>query len=272
MTAHGARAASKRDRGVWVVKVGGRLCEDADLRGRIAAAVAAFAASAGADRPLVLVHGGGGAVTRLQRELGFVPHFVEGRRATTPEEMLLVEMVLSGSVNKMMVRDLAAAGARAAGVSGCDAGLIRCALAEGLGRVGEPRDVDPAILNLLLGDGLIPVVSPVSLGPDGAPVNVNADEAAAALAVALKAQRLLLLSDVEGVKVEETVRETVAASEVEPLVAAGEVTRGMIPKLRAARRSIALGVGEVVIGGFTQGRLEDVEGTRVVGEVGAIHV
>ena len=145
MTAHSSTRATST-RGLWVVKIGGRLCEDAVLRNGIAAAVAA---SAAADRPLVLVHGGGDAVTRLQRELGFAPQFVEGRRATTPEEMRVVEMVLSGSINKMIVRDLAAAGAKAAGVSGCDAGLIRCALV-GRSRQGRraaarrPRDPESA--------------------------------------------------------------------------------------------------------------------------------
>lgn len=244
---------------IWVVKAGGRLLEDPVLRGRLAVSCAQ------AERPLVLVHGGGDAVTRLQQALGFAPRFVEGRRATTAEEMQAVEMVLSGTMNKMMVRDLIAAGARAVGLSGCDAGLIRCTLVDGLGRVGTPERVDAAILGVLHRTGLIPVVSPVSLGPDGLPVNVNADEAASTLAVALRAQRLLLLSDVEGVKVEEAWRETVDAGEVEALVAAGEVTRGMIPKLRAARRSIARGVGEVLIGGFSGGRLADVSGTRVVG-------
>ncbi len=245
------------------MKIGGRLCEDEDLRGRIAAACAAAA------RPLVLVHGGGEAVTRLQRTLGLAPRFVDGRRVTTDEEMHVVEMVLSGSMNKLLVLDLIAAGALAVGLSGCDAGLIRCSLIEGLGRVGEPARVDAAILNLLLRSGRTPVVSPVSLGPDGRAVNVHADEAAAALAVALGAERLLLLSDVDGVKVEESWRDAIAAEDVETLVAAGEVTRGMIPKLRSAARSVVQGVEEVRIAGFGGGRLEDVAGTRVVGSVGS---
>jgi len=249
-------------RGIWVVKIGGRLCEDADLRGRLAAACAA------AEHPLVLVHGGGDAVTRLQQKLGFAPRFVEGRRVTTDEEMEAVEMVLSGSMNKMLTRDLIAAGVVAAGLSGCDAGLIRCVIIEGLGRVGEPARVDPAVLHLLLQSGRTPVVSPVSMGPDGRAVNVNADEAAAALAVALGAERLLLLSDVDGVMVSESWRDAIAAEDVESLVAAGEVTRGMIPKLRSAARSVAQGVQEVRIAGFEGGRLEDVTGTRVLGSVG----
>jgi acetylglutamate kinase len=246
-----------RDAGLWVVKAGGRLCEEPSLRARLAAVCAA------ASRPLVLVHGGGDAVTKLQRALGVSERFVGGRRVTGEDELDAVEMMLSGVINKTMVRVLSAAGARAVGVSGCDAGMIRCVLVEGLGRVGVPDRVDAALPKLLLRSGRLPVVSPISLGPDGGAVNVNADEAAAALAVALKAERLLLLSDVEGVMVSGECRETIEPMEVEPLIAAGEATRGMIPKLRAAALAVTGGVGEARIAHFSGEPLEDIGGTRV---------
>ncbi len=258
---NGARVESRRTpaRPVWVVKIGGRLCEDRDSRMRLAQVCAAF------DNDLVLVHGGGDSVTRLQAQLGLEPRFEQGRRVTSISDLLAVEMVLSGNVNGALVRALAAAGRRAVGVTGSDAGTLVCTLEPGLGRVGTPATVDSSLLRLLLDAGLTPVVSPVSLGPDGEAVNVNADEAAAALAAALGGERLLLLSDVEGVRVEDSWAAEVEAQAVELLIASGEATRGMIPKLRAAARAATAGVQQVHIGGFSGEALHEIRGTRVVG-------
>jgi len=239
-----------------VVKIGGRLCEERDSREDLARAFAAF------DRPLVVVHGGGEAVTRLQNALGVESTFVEGRRVTSPEDMALVEMVL-GVVNGDLVRAVQAAGRPALGLSGCDGELMHCEPVAGLGRVGKPVRVDPRVLDMVMAAGYMPIVSPVSLGPHGEPLNVNADEAACALAAALGAERLLLLSDVEGVRVDTTWQEEIAGDAIEHLVATGEVTGGMIPKLRAAAAATAHGVDEVRIAGFAGGDLRDVRGTRV---------
>jgi acetylglutamate kinase len=256
--ASGARLQrSSSSQAPWVIKIGGLLCEDRDSRTNLARACASL------QHPLVLVHGGGAAVTRLQTLLGGEPQFVEGRRVTSVADMALVEMVLTGSINGDLVRALQVAGRAALGLSGCDAGLLRCQLVEGLGRVGRPVHVEPQSLHVLLEAGYTPVVSPVSLGPDGEAVNVNADEAACAIAAGLGAARLLLLSDVEGVRVESTWQADVAGDRVEDLVASGEVTGGMIPKLRAAAAATAHGVGEVRIAGFAAGDLELVRGTRV---------
>lgn len=240
----------------WVVKIGGRLCEQPEDRARFAEACAALA------RPLVVVHGGGDAVTRLQEQLGMPARFESGRRVTSGEEMVVVEMVLSGGVNPALVRALRAAGRNAAGVSGVDTALLTCRAVPELGRVGVPEHAEPALLFLLLGAGITPVVSPVSLDGEGHAVNVNADEAAAALAAALHAERLLLVSDVEGVRVGDETSQDLAAADVEPLIAGGTATRGMIPKLRAAARAAAAGVDEVRIGGFRPA-LEMISGTRV---------
>jgi acetylglutamate kinase len=250
--------SDKRDRATWVVKIGGRLCEDRDGRVSLARACQAL------PHRLVLVHGGGDAVTRLQSTLGVEPRFVEGRRVTDSDDLATVEMVLSGQVNKSLVRAISNAGRPAVGLSGCDAGLVRCDLVPGLGRVGTPSTTDVQFLRLALEAGYTPVVSPVAIGPDGEPVNVNADEMAAALAGALSADQLLLLSDVEGVRVEDRWAQTIAYQDVESLVAAGEATRGMIPKLRAAAAAVEAGVREVRIGGFSSGGLQEVLGTRVV--------
>jgi len=251
-----ARRAAEAGARPWVVKIGGRLCEQPEDRERLARACAALA------RPLVLVHGGGDAVTRIQALLGMLPRFESGRRVTSDAEMAVVEMVLSGSVNPALVRALRAAGRQAAGVSGADAAMIVCRIVPELGRVGVPEHVDPSLLLLLLGAGITPVVSPVSLDAGGRPLNVNADEAAAAIAAALRAERLLLVSDVDGVQVGEATSQDLAAADVEPLIARGTATRGMIPKLRAAARAAAHGVDEVRIGGFNAA-LDAITGTRV---------
>lgn len=245
---------------VWVVKIGGRLLEERDSREALARACASL------EPQLVLVHGGGSSVTHLQAQLGLESRFVGGRRVTTESDLQVVEMMLSGTLNKALARDLERAGRPSAGIAASDAGLVRCDLVPGLGRVGIPARVDAALLRALLDSGFTPVVSPVSLGPDGGPVNVNADELAGALAVALAAERLLLLSDVDGVRVESAWRDTVSGSEVESLIERGEVTDGMVPKLRTAAVVLAGGVGEVRIAGFATGSLASVRGTRVLSD------
>jgi acetylglutamate kinase len=243
----------------WAVKIGGRLCEDPATRAGFARACAAL------DRRLVVIHGGGAAVTRLQQRLGLEARFVDGRRVTTDADLEAVEMVLGGNANPALVRALSAAGLDAVGLSGCDAGFVRCRPVVELGRVGTPERVEPSLLRFLLGGGYTPVVSPVSPGPDGTAVNVNADELACSVAGALRAERLLLLSNVEGVQVDGEWRGDLRADEVEPLIAQGTVTGGMIPKLRAAAAAVAAGVDEVRIAGFDGGSLAEIGGTRVRG-------
>ena len=242
---------------VWVVKIGGRLCEDAEMRAALARACAAAPAAR------VIVHGGGCMVTDMQKALGMQSKFVDGRRVTAPEEMHVVEMVLSGAINKSVVRALQAAGRPTVGVSGVDGGLVRCELVPQLGAVGLPQAVHVHMLHALLAAGFTCVVSPVSMGPDGTPLNVNADEFACAVAAALQAERLLLLSDVPAVRVGGASQAVIALDEVEQLIAAGEVTGGMMPKLRSAARAVQAGVQQVRIAGFGED-LTQVQGTVVV--------
>ena len=261
----GARLESTSVTAPWVVKVGGRLVEETEGRARLARACADLA------EPIVLVHGGGDRVSRMQQKLGRTPRFVEGRRVTELADVEVLEMVLSGSLNKALARDLTAAGRPAIGIAGTDAGLIVCEWVPELGRVGLPARVHSAALAVLLQANLVPVVAPVSLGPDGEPVNLNADECAAALAVALQSPRLLLLTDVEGVRVEDAWCGEVAGHEVEALIARGEVTGGMIPKMRAAAAATGAGVREVRIAAFADS-LSFVGGTRVHADPGgAVH-
>lgn len=242
---------------VTVVKVGGNEVEDAawvsELAGRVGACV-----------PLVVVHGGGREVSALQRQFGAEPEWRDGLRVSSGETVRLAAMVLSGVVNKRLVAALLTAGIDAVGLSGEDGALIAAepVLGGALGRTGTVVSVRAGLLEGLLGLGHVPVVSPISRGADGAPLNVNADDVAAAVAAALGAERLLFVSDVDGVSASHG-RTTAALGleEIEDAIASGIVTGGMAPKLRAAARAAEAGVREVRIGGVDL--LAGGAGTRV---------
>lgn len=229
-----------------MVKVGGNEVDDREWTSRLAAAIVAHAG------PVVLVHGGGKEVTELQRVLGAEPEWREGLRVTTPEALRAVSMVLSGVVNKRLAAALIGAGAEAAGISGEDGPLLLAEPAQGgaLGRTGAIREVRARLLETLLAAGIVPVVSPVSRGPDGTPLNVNADDAAAAVAAALGAERFLMVSNVPGVLDGGERIPRISAEQVEPLIESGVASGGMAPKLRAAARAAGAGAGEVRIGGL----------------------
>jgi acetylglutamate kinase len=180
-------------------------------------------------------------------------------------------MVLSGIVNKGLAAGLTAAGLPAIGLSGRDAGLLRARIQPGLGRVGSPESVDARVLEAAWAAGLVPVVSPVSQGADGGALNVNADEAALALAVALRADSLVYLSDVDGVRLGAHTVASLSADEVRHHVAQGAITGGMAMKVDTALQAVAAGVPEVIVagkarldGGFpgTRLHLDAVEGAR----------
>ncbi|HEX2094068.1 MAG TPA: acetylglutamate kinase, partial [Longimicrobiaceae bacterium] len=219
--------------GITVVKVGGNEVDDPAWVGRLATGIA------GRAEPTVLVHGGGKEVSTLQRALGAEPAWRDGLRVTTPEAMRAVAMVLSGVVNKRLVSALLTAGVDTLGISGEDGGLVRARVLRGgtLGRAGEVAAVRGELLRTLLARGLTPVVSPVSRGPDGAPLNVNADDVAAAVAVELGAAELLFVSNVPGVLDGERVAPEVDGEEVEEWIAGGRASGGMAPKLRGAARA-----------------------------------
>ena len=241
---------------VRVYKVGGPALEDAGLIAPLAAELRRDHAAA------VLVHGGGRAVERLLSTLQIESRFVEGRRETSPEAMAVVEMVLSGSVNKQLAAGLTAAGCPAVGISGRDAGLVRAKLVAGLGRVGAPERVDPAPIRALWAAGFVPVVSPVASGPAGEAVNVNADEAALGIACALGATTLVYLSDVDGVRVDGRAVETLAPDEMRRRIEDGTIAGGMALKVRVALDASAAGIPEVVIAGKARLRGE-FQGTRI---------
>jgi acetylglutamate kinase len=248
-------------KGITVVKVGGNEVDDSQWTARLAAAVAS---SSG---PIVLVHGGGKEVTEVQRTLGAEPEWREGLRVTTPEALRAVSMVLSGVVNKRLVGSLLSAGTQAVGFSGEDGGVLQAQPARGgqLGRTGEIVEVRTGLIRTLLENGFTPVISPVSRGPDGFPLNVNADDAAAAIASALAAERFYLVSNVPGVLKDGGTLPRVTTAELEVLIRDGVASGGMVPKLRAGMRAAGSGVLDVRIGDLSL-LSEPEAGTRIVGK------
>lgn len=227
-----------------VIKIGGRVQSDPALP-------AALAAAAGSE-PLVIVHGGGDEVSALQRRMGIEPRFVGGRRVTTAEDLDVVRMILSGVVNKRLVRQLLAAGVPAVGLSGEDGALLTADVLEGgaLGAVGVPASANRAVLDALLDRGFVPVVSPLGRqAATGEGLNVNGDDAAAAIAVSLGAADLLLVADVPGVlDAAGAPLDAIDVDAADRLVRSGVAHGGMSAKLDAARRALAGGVARVRIG------------------------
>jgi acetylglutamate kinase len=229
-----------------VIKVGGRPQLDPALAKALAAAHRATPGS------FVVVHGGGDEVSTLQQLHGVVAKFSGGRRVTGPLDLDIIRMALSGSANKRLVAALNDAGVQALGLSGEDAGLLLATPVDRarFGFVGTPSHVNVALLRYLLAGGYLPVLSPVSRSDDpetGATLNVNGDDAAAAIAVALTADELLLVSDVEGVRVRGAAVGRLDAEEAQQLVEDGTAAGGMAAKLQAALAALEGGVAQVRI-------------------------
>ncbi|NYS24527.1 acetylglutamate kinase [Rhodobacteraceae bacterium 2376] len=231
---------------IVVIKFGGHAMGDA-------AEMASFARDVVLMRQVgvnpVIVHGGGPMINDLLTRLGITSSFVRGKRVTDAATMEVVEMVLSGLVNKRIVQAINDEGGRAVGLSGKDARLITCTPDDPeLGFVGRPDDVDPTVLQHLFAGGIIPVIAPLGAGADGQSYNINGDTAAGAIAAALKADRLLLLTDVAGVKDSSgEVITQLSPDEVQELTAQGIIAGGMIPKTETALAAIDGGVRAVVI-------------------------
>jgi acetylglutamate kinase len=242
-----------------VVKIGGSMAEDLASLSQLAQDLSALASPS---HRVALLHGGGKDINRNLKWLDQEPRFVDGLRVTDEAAMDIVEMTLSGRVNKLLVRLLHQAGATPVGISGVDAGLFRATpLREdgALGRVGSVTSVDATLLETLWSGGFLPVVSPVSLGPDGQSWNVNADDAAAALASGLKANTLVYISDVPGVLENGSRIPSLDPAGVEDLVARGVASGGMIPKLRGCVQTLLAGVDSVSVAGWSMpGGLESI--------------
>ncbi len=210
----------------------------------------------------VVVHGGGPQIGQMLERLGIKSQFAAGLRVTDAASMEVVEMVLAGSINKQIVGFINQAGGKAVGLSGRDGNMVSARRISrsvidpetkqerqvDLGFVGEPEKVDTMVLDQMLGRELIPVLAPVATSADGASYNVNADTFAGAIAGALKAKRLLLLTDVPGVMDKsKTVIPELTVDEARRLIADGTISGGMIPKVETCMYALEQGVEAVVI-------------------------
>jgi acetylglutamate kinase len=247
------------DSATVVVKYGGHAMGDPALAADFARDIVLIK-QAGVN-PIV-VHGGGPQIGSLLERLNIRSEFKGGLRVTDRETVEVVEMVLAGSVNKEIVTAINAQGGKAVGISGKDANLMRAKRLErrwtdpdsnieeilDLGFVGEPSSVDPHIVDVIIHSDLIPVIAPIGVGPDGETLNINADTFAAALATAMKAKRLLLLTDVEGVLDKQgNLLKSLTTREALALIEDGTITGGMIPKIESCIAVVRSGVEAVVI-------------------------
>jgi acetylglutamate kinase len=210
----------------------------------------------------VVVHGGGPQIGAMLSRLKIKSEFIDGLRVTDRETVEIVEMVLSGAINKQLAAMISAAGGVAVGLSGKDGGLIRAEKLTrtkrdpesniekvlDLGFVGEPKTIDTSIIGALQKSGIIPIIAPIGIGPAGETFNINADTVAGAVAAALQATRLLLLTDVAGVKDKSgTLMPELTDADVRRLIGDGTITGGMIPKVETCLEAVDGGVEAAVI-------------------------
>jgi acetylglutamate kinase len=205
----------------------------------------------------VVVHGGGPQIGKMLERLQIKSDFVDGLRVTTKEMVEIVEMVLAGSINKQIVSAIQKAGGLAMGLSGKDGNLIKAKkivktgrdpqtqqeIIRDLGFVGDPTEVNPAIMEEFAKSHFIPVIAPIGIGEDGETYNINADTAAGAVAAAIKAEKLILLTDVAGVLAKDgELLSELAPDEIAKLMQDGTITGGMIPKLETCVDAVQAGV------------------------------
>jgi acetylglutamate kinase len=225
---------------VTLYKIGGAPLEDAAYLSALAEHLKALST------PPILVHGGGKAISRLQAAFGIVPRSIGGLRVTDTQTMELAAMALIGNANVNLVATLVKHGVEAQGFHGADRGLLRSRPLQhpegDLGRVGVVHSVRVEILRRALAEGVVPVVAPIALADDGGLHNINADQAAGAIAAAMDADSVIFLTDVAGVLHEGAVLPQLARSAAESLINSGVASGGMAVKLRAALDALSAGV------------------------------
>jgi acetylglutamate kinase len=232
-----------------IIKYGGHAMKDLALRRSFATDVVLLKHIG--VRP-VIVHGGGPQIASTLDRLGTKSEFVGGLRVTDDETMEVVEMVLGGTVNREIVELIQQAGASAVGLTGSDGALLRVREkfidGKSLGRVGEVVSVDPSVIEAVAESGFVPVVAPIGTDNDGLTYNVNADEAAGAIAGKLRAEKLILLTDVDGVLDPQGERlSTLSVEEVRKHIDEGTIKGGMIPKVRCCMDALTRGVSRTHI-------------------------
>ena len=232
----------------FVIKYGGSAMEDEELCRQVVADIELLKLMG---IRIVVVHGGGKAINAQLKALGIPVAFKDGLRVTDDATMAAVQQVLVGQVNQRLVWALNEYGHNAVGISGADGKTLKAApIDPGLGRVGRIREVDPSLIETILDDGYIPVIATVGCGADGF-YNINADVAAGKIAEAMGADKLIYLTDVDGlygnVDDEDSLIQTLTRSETHMLLESGELDGGMLPKIRSIAEALDGGVAEVVI-------------------------
>ena len=241
-----------------VIKYGGHAMTDKDMQLSFASDIALLQQVG--SKPVV-VHGGGPQIEQMLKKLNIKTGFVDGLRVTDKNTVKIVEMVLSGAINKSIVAAIMSAGAKAVGISGKDGGLIKAEKIMSrrdpesaiekvvdLGFVGKPSSIDNKVLDALMQGGLIPVVAPLGLGEDGQTYNINADTVAGAISSSLGAKRMLMLTDVPGVLEKDgSLIKELSSKQAKNLIKKGIVTSGMIPKVETCIEAVENGTDAAVI-------------------------
>lgn len=225
-----------------VIKYGGQAMIDQELKHSFAADIVLLKYVG--IKPVV-VHGGGPQITRVMERMGKKAEFVDGLRVTDLETMEIVEMVLGGKISSEIVSLINQNGGQAIGLSGVDGGLIKArrSVAAKVDHTGEVVEIRAEVIDVLDEAGFIPVIAPIGIGEDGQRYNVNADTVACEIALALKAQRMVILTDVKGILQDITnansVISTIKVHEIEDLLESGTISKGMIPKVLSCQKAVS---------------------------------
>ncbi|MDR0820074.1 MAG: acetylglutamate kinase [Endomicrobium sp.] len=244
---------------LMVVKFGGSLTKNPQVQSRFLEELALISKR----QNIILVHGGGPEINALLEKFAIPSRFVNGLRFTDADTLGIVEMALSGKVNKVLTTGLIKNGANAVGISGKDGKSVICRQVEHLGFVGEPVKVNRKLIDVLIKAGFLPVIASIAADTEGNIMNVNADTLAASIAAAFKAQKLIFLTDVAGVldKNNNTIKK-IKIKEINSLIEDKTITGGMIPKIKGCAESVKKGVKEVWIAEGING-IQKIRGTVI---------
>lgn len=223
---------------------------------------------------VVIVHGGGPDINEMLEKLNITPEFVNGLRKTTKDTLQIAEMVLSGKTNRRLVEQLNDFGLTALGLNGSDCNLIQAEYLdeERLGYVGEVQSINKNLIQLILEAGHIPVITPIAINQQNVKLNVNADYAAAAVAIGLEAEQCLFVTDVDGILVNNQVMKELNKQDVNELIVKGTIYGGMIPKVESALSAIDMGLKSVMIVNGKKGFFENGQwlGTQICRKEGIL--
>ncbi len=239
--------SNKLNKDIIIIKIGGVVIEDKNILLPLIDEVLELKKRF----RIIIVHGGGKEVSRVSTHFGFKPVFEKGVRITTHDEMEIVNMVLSGKINKYIVRCFNKSGSNSVGLNGQDARLFTGRRLDKTTCTGEICRTDISFLSILLSKGIIPVIASISMDDEGKALNINADEAAFKIAEAIRAEKLLFISDIPGIlknnRVMKTVNEQIILDETD----SGIIKGGMIPKTGMSIRALKNGVNNIIIGQYT---------------------